>query len=141
LLEEIRTPKRRDCSRGALAATLLGGFTALAQSSDALTPRRPRQGTRRPKRFCKGCHRIDSSPDSTTAAGVSDLLRHRQSSSAEHIMGVFIMPHAPMPDVHLTDEEIRNLLAYFEPLRTDATIPPLALPPLHAPERKLSARA
>jgi mono/diheme cytochrome c family protein len=126
-------------SAGGLAAVLFGAVFWLAgtqaQTNEAREPATPAQGHVVAERFCKGCHLIDSSPDAITSAGVPSFrgIANRPGQSAQHIMSILIKPHAPMPDIHLTDGEIRNLLAYFESLRTDASIPPLELPPLHVP--------
>jgi mono/diheme cytochrome c family protein len=82
------------------------------------------------QKLCQGCHVIESGADSNTPAGVPTFrsIANRHGQTGERIANILIQPHAPMPDIRLSREEIQNILSYLESLRTDPTVPPL-LPP------------
>jgi hypothetical protein len=46
-----------------------------------------------------------------------------------------MLPHMPMPDAQLTRDEIQNILAYLETLRTNPDVPPLIAPGSSKPEQ------
>ena len=49
---------------------------------------------------------------------------------------MLIKPHAPMPDIHLSNEEILHIIAYLGTLRIDQSIPALlqSVPPSFKPQ-------
>lgn len=93
-----------------LAAAALPG-NALAQG-DAVTGRAVAE------RWCASCHLV--SPDQTSA--VADVptfqsIAQRSESEIEALESFLADPHPPMPDMSLTRNEIRDLLAYIKALR------------------------
>jgi cytochrome c len=90
----------------------------------------PETGYALAQRFCNGCHLIDNSTTSTVPAGVPTFpgIANKPGQTGQHIMSVLIQPHPPMPDIHLSSEEIMNIVAYLETLRTDKSAPPLQAP-------------
>lgn len=48
--------------------------------------------------------------------------------TATRIMNVLIKPHVPMPDMQLSRQEMLDIVAYLDTLRTDKSAPSL-LPP------------
>jgi hypothetical protein len=75
---------------------------------------------------------IADSKQPSAIAGIPTFrsIANRPGQSGERIKGILIRPHVPMPDMHLTNEEITDIIAYLETLRTDRSIPPLLAPTL-----------
>jgi mono/diheme cytochrome c family protein len=88
----------------------------------------PEKGLGLAQKFCQGCHLIEDKAGATVPAGVPTFrgIANRRGQTGQHITNVLIQPHAPMPDVRLTNEEILHILAYLDTLRTDKAIAPLA---------------
>lgn len=87
-------------------------------------------------RLCQDCHAIADgvAARNPTVAGIPSFraLANQPGQTGDHIKGILIAPHKPMPDMHLTNQEILDLIAYLETLRTDPSVPPL-LPPASKP--------
>ena len=81
-------------------------------------------------RLCSNCHVIDGPATTATPVGIGTFrgIANRPGQTAEHISNVLILPHMPMPDTQLTREEIQDILAYLETLRTNPDGPPLIAP-------------
>lgn len=86
-----------------------------------------KEGTALAERLCSSCHLVESVKDSVAQAGVPPmkLIANMPGQTAQRIRNVLIMPHAPMPDVRLSNPEIDRLLAYLESLRNSTSGPPL----------------
>jgi len=70
------------------------------------------------ERWCSSCHavsrnQISASSDAPSFASISK----RSQSEIDALAGFLADPHPPMPNLSLTREEIRNLLAYIATLR------------------------
>ena len=83
---------------------------------------------------CKGCHLLAGAAAVPIPAGLPSLrgIANRAGQTGQRIMDTLIQPSHPMPDMQLSTEEILNLIAYLETLRTDPAIPPLITPRLPA---------
>lgn len=101
----------------------------------------PEKGYELVQKLCQGCHLVESSASATTPVGVPTFraIANRPGQTGERITNVLIQPHAPMPDIRLTREEIQNILSYLETFRTDPGIPPLLSPAKPGPEPKFPA--
>ena len=101
----------------------------------------PDKGREIAERFCKGCHLIEDRADAPLPAGVPTFrgIANRPGQTGQHIMNVLIKPHAPMPDIHLSNEELLNIVAYLETLRIDKSIPPLLETAPQAPKLQYPA--
>ena len=97
----------------------------------------PEKGYELAQRFCQGCHLTEDKAGATIPVGVPTFrgIANRTGQTGQRIMNVLIQPHAPMPDIRLTGEEILDIIAYLETQRTDTSIPPL-LPPTGSPKPK-----
>ena len=84
------------------------------------------------EKFCKSCHLIGPGEDGATQVGPPSFpsIANKKGQSAKHIEGVLIQPHTPMPDMHLTNEEILDIIAYLDTLRSGKSTPPLLQPGL-----------
>ncbi len=87
----------------------------------------PEKGLALAQTFCKGCHLVDDRTDATLPAGVPTFrgIANRPGQTGQRIINVLIKPHAPMPDIHLSSEELLHIIAYLETLRIDKSSPPL----------------
>lgn len=81
------------------------------------------------QKLCVNCHIVDAGASGTAPVGPPPfpVIANRPGQTAERVRGMLIQPHPPMPDIHLTNEEINDIVAYLDSLRASGT-PPL-LPP------------
>jgi mono/diheme cytochrome c family protein len=117
-----------------IAAVLLSIPAAWAEEK---VPPSPEKGYELAQRFCQGCHLVDDKAGASVPAGVPTFrgIANRLGQTGEHIRNVLIKPHAPMPDIRLTGDEIQNILSYLETLRSDPRVPRL-LPAPGSPKPK-----
>jgi mono/diheme cytochrome c family protein len=80
----------------------------------------PQNGLKVARTLCATCHLIGEPPNSTTAADVPSFpsIANRPDQSTEKLTNWLIEPHTPMPNLHLTRKEIRDLAAYILTLRS-----------------------
>jgi mono/diheme cytochrome c family protein len=77
----------------------------------------PERGALLAETWCSSCHIVSSgqtqgSADAPTFSGIAE-----RSPEAIDALAAFLMdPHPPMPDLSLTREDIRDLLAYIASL-------------------------
>ncbi|MEZ5849815.1 MAG: cytochrome c [Hyphomicrobiaceae bacterium] len=117
----------------AAAALVIGiGSTALAQSGANGTPTNPdpEKGRQIAERFCKNCHIMEGAAPTTVTPGIPSFkaIANKPGQTGRHIRDVLIQPHRPMPDLQLSNEEILNLLAYLDGLRSNAATPSFLTP-------------
>lgn len=81
-------------------------------------------------RLCSGCHVVDRAGKASAPAGIGTFrgIANSPGQSADRISNILILPHLPMPDNQLTLDEIQDILAYLETLRTNPNVPPLITP-------------
>ena len=72
------------------------------------------------EKLCVGCHLIDKTSGGGTPADVPSFpsVANRSKQSVEALTNWLMAPHPPMPDAHLTRQEIRDLAGYIISLRT-----------------------
>lgn len=87
-------------------------------------------GHRLAQRLCAGCHVIDPEVRDPVPAGLATFrgIANKPGQTGQKIMDALIAPGHPMPDMHLSIQEIADIIAYLETLRTDRSIPPLIGP-------------
>ena len=70
-------------------------------------------------KLCTTCHLVGEPANASVPADVPTFrsIANRQSQSVEALTNWLLMPHAPMPDPHLTRKEIRDLAGYILSLR------------------------
>ena len=100
-----------------------------AQDAPAVSPPSPENGLALAQKLCVNCHLLPDVP-ATVPAGPPTFrgIANKPGQTGDKIVNVLIQPHAPMPDIHLTNAEMRDLLAYLETLRTDKAAPALRSP-------------
>jgi mono/diheme cytochrome c family protein len=94
-----------------VVAAVIAGSHALA-AGDAST------GKQIAERWCSSCHLIG--PDQATAiteAPPFEGIAERSSEDMDALAGFLADPHPPMPDLSLTRQEIRDLIAYIASLK------------------------
>ena len=76
-------------------------------------------GLRVARALCATCHLIGEPPNATVPVDVPSFesIANRPDQSTQRLTNWLIEPHAPMPNVHLTRLEIRDLAGYILSLR------------------------
>lgn len=129
---------------------ILGLATALfflagtgAASQDGARPGEPLQpdpakGYKLADRLCRSCHLVDGPAAISVPAGVPSLrsLANQPGQTGQRIRNALVRPAHPMPDMALSIQEIADLIAYLDELRTDKTAPPLIEQPLRRDKPK-----
>ena len=78
----------------------------------------PKQGAEMAKQWCASCHLVsEGQASATTEAPPFGTIARRSPDEFAALAGFLADPHPPMPDLSLTREEIRDLLAYIAGLR------------------------
>ena len=98
----------------ALTGLLLSAGPVLAQGLAG----DPERGGLLAERWCSSCHIV--SQDQTTGSADAPpfpSIAARPSEETDALAAYLFNPHPPMPDLNLTREDIRDLLAYIKTLR------------------------
>ena len=70
------------------------------------------------ERWCSSCHLVSSDQTSAAADAPSFMsIAQKSESEIDALEGFLADPHPPMPDMSLSRNEIRDLLAYIRSLR------------------------
>lgn len=95
------------------------------------------------QRLCVGCHVIDEDARGSVPVGIATFrgIANRSGQTGQKIMDALIAPQHPMPDMHLSIEEIADVIAYLETLRSDRSSPALIGPAVPAIKRVPPARS
>ena len=80
----------------------------------------PKNGLILARKLCSTCHLIGEPINASTPADIPSFpsIANRPNQSAEALANWLLAPHAPMPDPHLTQKEIRDIAGYILSLRT-----------------------
>lgn len=122
----------RSVGAAALVVCLaMSAIDAVAQSPEPSATR----GRAYAVRLCANCHLVDGS-GITAPEGIGTFrgIANRPGQSADRISNTLILPHIPMPDTQITRDEIQDILAYLETLRTNPDVPPLSVPSSRKPD-------
>ena len=95
---------------GIIALLLAAGLAPEAAADVA-------QGRDLAQRWCASCHAIAPGEASDQAAPSFELIVGQRGRTSDWIATWLSTPHAMMPDLTLTREEIAALVAYFDSLR------------------------
>lgn len=73
------------------------------------------------RKLCKSCHLIGEPADGPVSSDVPSFksIANRPGQTVDHISTWLVRPHPPMPNVHLTRLEIRDLAGYIFSLRPE----------------------
>jgi cytochrome c len=113
-----------------LIAGVANGVAQSPQSPSLPSAPSPERGHELAGRLCSNCHLVEGQKDATVPAGIPTMrgIANQPGQTGQRILDVLIQPHSPMPELRLTIDEIRDLIAYFDTLRTDRSGPPLQSP-------------
>lgn len=76
------------------------------------------QGAKLAKQWCASCHLVsEEQASATTEAPPFASIAQRSPDELSALAGFLADPHPPMPDLSLTRQEIRDLLAYIASLK------------------------
>lgn len=108
-------------------ASTCAALPALAQDKPRPSPAR---GEELASKLCANCHVLPGGNPAAVPAGVPTFraIANKPGQTGDHIVEILIMPHAPMPDLQMTRDEILDILAYLESIRTDQPSKPIAPP-------------
>lgn len=97
----------------------------------------PEAGHALAEKLCVSCHLVDGESKTLSDAGPGTAqvgpppfksIADKPGQSFEHIKAVLIKPHAPMPDMQLTNDEIIDIAAYLDSLKRPGTPALVPLP-------------
>ena len=111
---------KRLCRVRVLAAAGVMSPVPLGGVSSAQIGTSPKAGQVLAEKLCISCHIVGSQATSATVpADVPTFvaIANKPDQSAESIAGRIVVPHPPMPQIHLTRNEIADLAAYILSLR------------------------
>ena len=110
------------------AAILALGWIDMAGAQALKDPPRPdpAKGLALAQRLCSTCHLTSGANATPVTAGIPSLaaIANRAGQTRAAIEGTLISPPHPMPDVQLTRDQITDIIAYLDQLRTDRAAPP-----------------
>ncbi len=109
---------------------LYAGMTS-AQQPPKLPEPSSQAGKALAERACSSCHLLPGATVSSVPTGTPTFrgIANKPGQSGDDIANVLMKPHAPMPDLQLSRQDILDITAYLEELRTDTSVPPLIAPP------------
>lgn len=79
------------------------------------------------RRLCVNCHVVSKDAAATIPEGVPTFhaIANDPGQTWERIRGALVKPHTPMPDMHLSRNEIDDIIAYINRLREPGAGPSL----------------
>ena len=88
----------------------------------------PEKGQLLAQTLCNTCHLVDGNVGGQVTVGIPSFrgIANRVGQTGERIRNVLIDPHPPMPNVRLSNDEISDLIAFLETLRTNQNGQPLS---------------
>lgn len=109
--DEGRKARMMQALYGTLAGSALLAIASMPAMADAL------QGEVIAERWCASCHLVGPGQDVASDQVASFVeIAQRDDLTAETLGDFLRSPHPPMPDLQLTHNEIRALIAYIETL-------------------------
>ena len=92
----------------ALSAVLLAAAPASAAD--------PAQGRQLAQQWCANCHVIGGAETGRDTAPALPAIAHRYGQDQNWLRTWLTAPHPPMPDLHLSRQEIDDIVAYLSSL-------------------------
>jgi mono/diheme cytochrome c family protein len=103
-----------------LLGTLLLASPALAQPAQPNAPGKvrgnPMRGEALARLWCTGCHAVEAAPVAGDLGPTFGSIAHDPSKGPDYLRGFLARPHAPMPPIQFSGDEIEDLVAYFHQL-------------------------
>lgn len=101
----------RCVSAAVLAAALSAGAAAPATAAGD-----PARGRTLAQAWCTGCHAVESGGSDTAAP--LQTAANRAGRTQSYLFAWLSDPHPPMPQLNLSRQEIADIIAYLDTLRT-----------------------
>lgn len=95
-------------------------FASASLSQAQLTGPSAKDGKAIAEKLCISCHIVGTeTPEGTVLADVPTFvsIANKPNQTAEAIAGKIVMPHPPMPQLHMTREQIADLATYILSLK------------------------
>jgi mono/diheme cytochrome c family protein len=67
--------------------------------------------------WCSACHHMDDAVTAADGARPFAAMARDPKATADRLRAFLVKPHGEMPELHLTRQEIENLVAYIESLK------------------------
>lgn len=102
-----------------LAAALVAALALPALSVPAGAAGRAEEGQAIAERWCSSCHQVNDQPATVTTEAppfASIAMKYPGEEGALALQAFLADPHPRMPDMSLTRQEIRDLVAYIDSL-------------------------
>lgn len=95
----------------AVAALCVTGAAGTAHGAD------PQAGYRLARAWCTSCHIVAPGEGGSDAAPPFETIANRPGLSEDGLRAWLADPHPPMPNLHLSRQEIEQVIAYLRSLR------------------------
>ncbi len=132
MTRRLRLTRSTPMAACALTGLMLGLSLAAPKAMSEEVAKQPsaQAGLELSRKLCKACHVVDEQGSGATPVGPPPFtsIANKPGQTADLIKGAMILPHPPMPDIQLSNEEMTDIIAYLDTLRTDKSAPSL-LPP------------
>ena len=76
----------------------------------------PMRGEALAKLWCTGCHAVRDAPTAGDLGPTFETIAHDPGKGPDYLRGFLARPHAPMPPIQFSGDEIEDLVAYFHEL-------------------------
>ena len=100
----------RAIASGLAAAVLFTAVPSLAQDMRE-------EGHALARQWCTSCHVIEAAQNASSRAPAFTEIAANERVTDDHLRTWLSTPHAQMPDLNLTRNEIKALISYFDSLR------------------------
>ena len=99
-------------------AGLTGAAMILAVGTPALAAGNAEAGRRLAQHWCVSCHIVSpEGPGTDAAPPFSTIAKQTSQEDRGWLRAWLTAPHPPMPDLHLSRQEIDDIMAYLDSLR------------------------
>jgi len=109
-----------ECGASLFAGIVIASFALTGRTTLAQIGPDPKAGQDLAEKLCTSCHIVGGQAASASvSADVPSFvaIANKPDQTAEAIAGRIVIPHPPMPQIHLTRNEIADLAAYILSLR------------------------
>lgn len=101
-------------------ATIIGLMLTFIVSSPSLAQMRAMQGHQLAQQWCSGCHQIEMEGIARDSAPSFINLANDRGEDLNWVRTRMQTPLYPMSGINLSNEQIEDVVAYFETLKMDA---------------------
>lgn len=105
-------------SRDTLAGSLIATALLLAAAPSSALDLRD-DGLALARQWCTSCHVVEAGQSASSRAPAFTEIAANERVTDDHLRAWLSTPHAQMPDMNLSRNEIRALISYFDSLRPE----------------------